>query len=470
MKRTLQCVLGVIVLAIAYPALADGGRLAKLNRVLEFRSTDGKVEFSFWYAAHSKKGNFITNVYYVGHRVTPGENWGDTSYARVSTKGARVQIDIAIPDEGEVFSANMGDWLEQGGRSKSFSAYTSDDLEEGEWNETMPYWVTWNNLKPDPQNALKGLVIKNDTFAVDMNHRILSPATFFGSLQFHPCDGCEHGDQIALETKNGHYSAVHMEHAINLGRFYEADCPGKLHRLVEELIKWDVPMRYEGTVNTLARDYWDPGTYWTGVKGELYVGSTNHIPLANLLNKLPQLFSKPGTPVTEEQIDRFATMYRLNKTLLVIGYLDQVLYIDLKKGTIKKRNTRLAIVTSQNFDQNCGFGGDYGRKTNLMQATHKALSRYWRDLQRQKYTSAVVFLGCYTKGYGTTRDSNEALFNMLSDKWKNIAKGSKHRALRFLHFHGMKQDKDYQFTAELLNSPDGVYSVNDKTGLVEKTD
>lgn len=114
-----------------------------------------------------------------------------------------------------------------------------------------------------------------------------------GSLDFNPCDGCEHGDQMLVNGIN----VVDLD----FGAYYTADCSGTVHRLLGQLLEFDpnnenednnglaVPFTFKGLINLDSGDLIeDLDTMWVADKkaGELFIGNTVNIPMPRFLDSM----------------------------------------------------------------------------------------------------------------------------------------------------------------------------------------
>jgi hypothetical protein len=109
-----------------------------------------------------------------------------------------------------------------------------------------------------------------------------------GPMDFNPCDGCEHGDQLVLENVN----VIGMD----LGNYYEGDCSGTFQRLMAQLLVYNsaeekdglsVPFTYKGALNFDMTDLVeDVDSLWNADdQGKLTIGTTT-IPVPRFIDSM----------------------------------------------------------------------------------------------------------------------------------------------------------------------------------------
>lgn len=166
---------------------------------------------------------------------------------------------------------------------------------------------------------------------------IVEVVTRTGSMDFNPCDGCEHGDQLILNSVN----VIGME----LGNYYEGDCEGKFHRLLAQLLVYNsaeekdglsVPFTYKGSLNFDMTDLVeDVDSLWNADEhGKLTIGTTT-IPVPRFLDsmvyKVAEKMKKEAHSIWDDVMEKgeFTT---LSKNVLTFKYKNVEIKTDLKTG------------------------------------------------------------------------------------------------------------------------------------------
>lgn len=158
-----------------------------------------------------------------------------------------------------------------------------------------------------------------------------------GPMDFNPCDGCEHGDQLVLKNIN--------VIAMDLGKYYEGDCEGKFHRLLAQLLVYNsteekdglsVPFTYKGNINFDTSDLVeDIDSLWNADEhGKLTIGTTS-IPvprfIESMVYKVAAKMKKDPNAIWEDVMDKgeFTTF---SKNVLTFKYKDVEIKTDLATG------------------------------------------------------------------------------------------------------------------------------------------
>lgn len=106
-----------------------------------------------------------------------------------------------------------------------------------------------------------------------------------GTLEFDPCDGCEHGDWLLVKAENDGPRKVDVLPLDIWKNYYTADCPGTPHPWLVQLMKLRVPVTYLGNVTHLDMKLWG-GEKWTALSGKITLGSSEKIELVPFLDSL----------------------------------------------------------------------------------------------------------------------------------------------------------------------------------------
>ena len=166
---------------------------------------------------------------------------------------------------------------------------------------------------------------------------LVEVVTRTGSMDFNPCDGCEHGDQLVLNNVN--------VIAMDLGNYYEGDCEGKFHRLMAQLLVYNpteekdglsVPFTYRGNLNFDMTDLVeDVDSMWNADDhGKLTIGTTN-IPVPRFIDsmvyKVAEKLKVEAHKIWDDVMEKgeFTT---LSKNVLAFKYKNVEVKTDLKTG------------------------------------------------------------------------------------------------------------------------------------------
>ncbi len=158
-----------------------------------------------------------------------------------------------------------------------------------------------------------------------------------GAMEFNPCDGCEHGDQLVLSNVN----VIAME----LGNYYEGDCSGTFQRLLAQLLVYNpteekdglsVPFTYRGSLNFDMTDLVeDVDSLWNaGDHGKLSIGTTT-IPVPRFIDsmvyKVAEKMKVEAHKIWDDVMEKGEfTSYRNNT--LTFQYKNVEVKADLKTG------------------------------------------------------------------------------------------------------------------------------------------
>ena len=158
-----------------------------------------------------------------------------------------------------------------------------------------------------------------------------------GAMDFNPCDGCEHGDQLVLNNVN----VIGME----LGNYYEGDCEGKFHRLLAQLLVYNttedkdglsVPFTYKGHLNFDMTDLVeDVDSLWNADdNGKLTIGTTT-IPVPRFLDsmvyKVAEKMKKEAHSIWDDVMEK-GEFTSFTNNVLTFKYMNVVIKTDLKTG------------------------------------------------------------------------------------------------------------------------------------------
>ncbi|MES2526560.1 MAG: hypothetical protein V4598_05710 [Bdellovibrionota bacterium] len=166
---------------------------------------------------------------------------------------------------------------------------------------------------------------------------LVEVVTRTGSMDFNPCDGCEHGDQLVLDNVN----VIEME----LGTYYEGDCEGTFHRLLAQLLVYNsaeekdglsVPFTYKGSLNFDMTDLVEEVTgLWNADEhGKLTIGTTT-IPVPRFLDsmvyKVAEKMKVEAHKIWDDVMEKgeFTT---LKNNVLTFKYKNVEVKTDLKTG------------------------------------------------------------------------------------------------------------------------------------------
>lgn len=166
---------------------------------------------------------------------------------------------------------------------------------------------------------------------------VVEVVTRTGSMDFNPCDGCEHGDQLVLNNVN----VIGMD----LGTYYEGDCEGKFHRLLAQLLVYNsaeekdglsVPFTYKGNLNFDMTDLVeDVDSLWNAdVNGKLTIGTTT-IPVPRFLDsmvyKVAEKLKKEAHSIWDDVMEK-GEFTSFKNNVLTFKYKNVEVKTDLKTG------------------------------------------------------------------------------------------------------------------------------------------
>lgn len=158
-----------------------------------------------------------------------------------------------------------------------------------------------------------------------------------GPMEFNPCDGCEHGDQLVLKNIN--------VIAMDLGNYYEGDCEGKFHRLLSQLLVYNsteekdglsVPFTYKGNINFDMSDLVeDVDSLWNADDhGKLTIGTTS-IPvprfIESMVYKVAAKTKKDPNAIWDEVMD-LGEFTSYSKNVLTFKFKNVEIKTDLTTG------------------------------------------------------------------------------------------------------------------------------------------
>ncbi len=167
---------------------------------------------------------------------------------------------------------------------------------------------------------------------------LVEVVTRTGTMEFNPCDGCEHGDQLVLNNVN----VISMD----LGNYYEGDCEGKFHRLLAQLLVYNsteekdglsVPFTYKGNLNFDMTDLVeDVDSLWNANEhGKLTIGTTS-IPVPRFLDSMvyevAEKMKKEAHAIWDDVMEK-GEFTSFSKNVITFKYKNVEIKTDLKTGS-----------------------------------------------------------------------------------------------------------------------------------------
>ena len=166
---------------------------------------------------------------------------------------------------------------------------------------------------------------------------LVEVVTRTGPMDFNPCDGCEHGDQLVLNNVN----VIGMD----LGNYYEGDCEGRFHRLLAQLLVYNstddkdglsVPFTYKGQLNFDMTDLVeDVDSLWNADEnGKLTIGTTP-IPVPRFIDsmvyKVAEKMKKEAHVIWDDVMEK-GEFTSFNNNVLTFKYKNVEVKTDLRTG------------------------------------------------------------------------------------------------------------------------------------------
>lgn len=298
----------IVVLSFFVSALALANNLKRqeyLNRVVTLKSNnDAVLEFMY----HSTKGK---NVYFIGHLVDEENKYGELAWLRIS-EGRAGKLNTLVAFEKNYkaiyfIAASFPKWVKKNSKSLSIKTYKKTEAylpDPVDYNTKLDSFFKLDGLD-EAEKLYEHLSFTNEVFAKKKSDRIYESVKISGTMDFDPCDGCEHSDQVFI----GNPKRFQSVNVVNLmaDNYYYADCPGDIHKWIEAFIDEEVIFTYEGRINARVEDYWDFGDFWQGKEGEIYLGRTTKIELFSFLDGLQGRFSK----LKDKKVKSFELEYGL---------------------------------------------------------------------------------------------------------------------------------------------------------------
>lgn len=244
--------------------------LKDLNRVMKITMDGKEYESGFMFINDSSAYYSIPDEYDVKLRASRGY------------KGPHYKVEFLIEDALISFKMKVGS------KAKKFKATkTRVVIKRSQSNRVgLEYWSEFEltNEVSEVSIALGQTLTGSDSIG--------APLTLSGPIEFSGCDGCEHGDQVMI---NNGKDTVNLAD-LNWGGYYVPDCPGTVHRLLEQLMydQWEdtglaVPFTFKGLINMNTGDLLETvGSYWLADKreGEVFIGHTTQVSVSRFLDSI----------------------------------------------------------------------------------------------------------------------------------------------------------------------------------------
>ncbi len=174
--------------------------------------------------------------------------------------------------------------------------------------------------------------------------------TVTGPITYSACDGCEHGDQLMIQSEGRRPMKVNLVD-LNWGAYYVEDCEGTVHRLLTRLftdVEEDgtglgVPFTFKGLINMGTTDLLETvGDFWVADKrqGQVFIGHTTRLPVARWLDSLVHHVSGV-LRLQSHQIwdDVLATgQFSVRGDVLVFIYRNAVVETNLRTADVSARS------------------------------------------------------------------------------------------------------------------------------------
>jgi len=287
----------LFVMLFAFSSYAESlpKRLTFLNKILTITSADHKMKFELRFKkAEDDKIQFVGNIF------TPEEKYGEELSAVVFLEGRKVSM-IANYSLGHNQEYRV--YFDLGSSPKKGSLVNITKLQK------------MNGTYSDVENNLPELSIANNIFALEDYKRLFSKITFSGPINFSPCDGCEHSDMLMI-TQTKDRKELKTVNAISVmpSDYYAGDCPGTIHKWIEDMEKNAIEMTFSGKVSADVQDYWDLDDFWEAQGGELYFDRAEINIVNDFLNSLPARFSElNGKKVTKFELETEMKISKVNR-------------------------------------------------------------------------------------------------------------------------------------------------------------
>jgi hypothetical protein len=325
-KRTVLCCLLSMGLSLAVSA----GDAPALSRTLQFKLSglvpSEKEDLDLYYSATKD-----SDVYYMGFVSSTDPDaysfdWNGLTFAKLSpVEGApdSYTLTLLLQDDGHYISALITHGM------VSVSAYGKADYS---WDGALSlgddqakYWFPFTTTSVESGSAQMEIV-GSLMARPGKSEGIADPLVAVGPMDFRPCDGCEHGDQMIIDP--GHGAAE--VNVVNLvpSKYYEMDCEGTVQPILQSLMDSDVAFTYSGLVTSVGPDYWE-GDFWvaTGSNPDLKVGDHGKLTILELLD---QVVAATGTADV-----KFGKVHAIDKNRLVGKFPGGTVSVNLRTGKIK---------------------------------------------------------------------------------------------------------------------------------------
>jgi hypothetical protein len=333
MKQITIGLLGVLMFGLGAVASDQSAVLESLNRVIRFNLVGDAAEFG--YSPKDATGEVTQELslyfakivgesaYYVGniHNTSGFEwNWEPLVYAKITpTPSGAVKVVIVRAETERYIEALVGNPSRSG---KLLSENGDAELEDFVEGDPDYYFVNFERGKLG-KNWIK-VSLQRPLLASHNYYKAGLPLPQTGRVDFRLCDGCEHSDQFMVLGKDGKLDVNAIE--ILPRSYYEGDCPGELHRLLEQMVELGVPFKFYGNVTALTHDLWEGG-FWTATDGKLYVGNSEDYELEKFLDELPSLITSDKSRYPEIWSEGSFIDYEDN--MLIFQFENDVVRIDL---------------------------------------------------------------------------------------------------------------------------------------------
>lgn len=333
--RSFLAVLAWVVLASVSAQAADLGDLSrKLSFVFEDDQLEGTLDLFF---TTEREGAFYYQGLMNAHDDDERYFQEPQVFAKIEKQGERLILSLVRDDRPARYDLELPARVRPGTRISAVAAWTPNGetrfIEETVHSGLgIPFWIEL----PEPQSASLPLQLTalSRAFAENKEDRATGEVLVKGPMDFRPCDGCEHGDQLMIEGPSMTVNAVEMP----FGRYYEADCRGKLHPWLEQMMLLGVPFVFKGGVTSLTMDLWE-GSFWTARMGAIYLDAKAKVGLVEFLDSIPALIAESYDEKSSWRwdLDQEGRFLKYEMSILVFRFEDREILLDTMSGKVLVR-------------------------------------------------------------------------------------------------------------------------------------